>query len=62
MHSGSFCKNFAHFSGNFWELKKVKRSNNGPKSSQNGQKKAKKGIRKVQKYHKNDKIGPKFVQ
>ena len=31
---------------------------NGPKIA----KKAKKGIRKVPKYHKNDKIGPKFVQ
>ena len=24
-HSGSFCKNFAHFSGKFWELTVVKK-------------------------------------
>ena len=33
-----------------------------PKMAKKGQKKANKGIRKVQKYHKNDKIGLKFVQ
>ena len=58
VHSWSFCKNLAHFSGNFGALKRVKKVKNGSKMAQKGQK----GIRKVQKYHKNDKIGPKFVQ
>ena len=41
-----------------------KKAKKRPKKAKKGQKrpkKAKKGIRKVQKYHKTDKIGPKFV-
>ena len=57
-HSRSFCKNLAHFSGNFWELKKVKKVK---KMVLKGPKKSKKGLKEVQNSHETI-IGPKLTQ
>ena len=58
---GPFCKNFAHFSGNFLELKKVKKVKKWFKNGPKWPKKAKKGVRKVQNYHKKVKKGSYFA-